>query len=577
MAPWEDRSDYNALATLAALRLKEALLVVPVRFGEEEPPDLEALCRAFLNALNFDYPGENGYGRKPWDPGHGGEGVELRTSREIDGETFDYQLRIARGRRAAYLLAGWSAAAGSPTWFARSLDAITLQEPEGAAPGLSGAQQSELGLFYNRAALSYFSRGMYETAAHWFQRAFDQTGDDPVLLQNVGHALENAGDFAGGRSRMEAHYGQFSENFDYGTRLARLRVLGGDVAAGLELFLELIEKGLKDEDELLAWLRLLNGGKHHEEALRSVQTWLARQPSLTVKRWQAQVLFSANRTAESLQQLEALLQENPQDMRVAFDLGGISQSIGKPRPGAEVVEPFLAGGNESTRALMILGESQMGRKHYREAKATFERASGVDPADEEIQDAVRRASALLGEGNNSGIRDPLDPVNIPEAVASALAVQQGRMPEDFAAGHPSVALLRATGWHFESGKPLRKTLHRRTQVLTPEGAQEYSTLEFPFDPLAERIYMNRVEVKDEDGRTIGVARVEDAYVRDEAGAEASHDKILHIQVPGVQPGCTVEWEVTIEDRVADEHFPFQRHLFNKVTPWPRKRYLSRGR
>ena len=140
------------------------------------------------------------------------------------------------------------------------------------------------------------------------------------------------------------------------------------------------------------------------------------------------------------------------------------------------------------------------------------------------------------------------------------------MPEDFGDGYPAAWLMRATGYHFEKGKPLRQTTHRRVKILTADGARDFSTVEFTFKPLSERIFMNRLEVRDASGKSIAKAKPSDAYVRDLDDGTASDEKVLHMQVAGVRPGTTVEWEVTREDLGTSDTFPFERHLFANGRP-----------
>jgi hypothetical protein len=88
--------------------------------------------------------------------------------------------------------------------------------------------------------------------------------------------------------------------------------------------------------------------------------------------------------------------------------------------------------------------------------------------------------------------------------------------------------------------------------------------------------MNRLEVKDAQGKTIAQASLNDAYVRDVEDDTASNEKVLHMQVAGVQPGTTVEWEITIEDRGSSDRFEFRRHLFANSLPVAREAVFVTG-
>lgn len=561
-ANWND-PDGNALMDFRAAREHEALVVLPLRF-DPEPPDLDALTRGLLATLDFQHTPEEELESQPWTPGHGGTGRELQTERDVDGNRFHYILRVARGKDSAHLIAGWAAVAkGDLDLVRRSLDAITLDVPQGAAPALKPARKKALGLLLNNAAISLLDRDEDEAAADWFFKGFEQA-NDPIMLGNVGEALECAKLYAAGRDRLAPYMDRFPNHHALGMHFARLQALSGEAEAGSATFLRLLEHGLKDEDKLLSWLTLLTGLEQYPPALRCAEAWVARHPSANVRRWQAQTYAASGDPSRAITLLEKLRQENPKDSKVALDLGRYYNDAGEHLKAATVAEELLLDGKESPRALVMLGWSQMGRKWYRDAKASFERAAKQQPDDTDIQDAIRSASAALGQGDNSGIKDPLEPIPLPPEVQSALAAHPA--PPAFGAGHPAAWLLRSIGYHFEKGKPLRRTIRRRVLVNTTEGAKEFSSVEVRFDPLGERIFMNRLEVKDPAGKTVAQASLHDAYVRDLDNDTASHDKVLHMQVAGVQPGTTVEWEVTIEDRGSSDSFSFRRHLFANSLP-----------
>jgi tetratricopeptide (TPR) repeat protein len=562
---WRTSNDAgrNALEDFCVTRSHEGMLVLPLRFNGE-PPDLDAISRGLLSTMNFQDVAEEDLEVKPWDPGHGGTGRELLAHREVDGVHYRYILRVARGKDSAHLVAGW---AGEPKGdfdlLRKSLDAITLETPSAPAPALNPEQKKALGLLLNQSGISLLNRNENEEAAKWFYKAFEQS-KDATLLGNAGDALERAEKYVAGRDLLTPHMKDFPANHYLGLRYARLQALSGNARAGAAAFVQLIEQGLQDEDDLLSWLTLLTTQEAYPQALDSAEAWVARHPTANARRWQAQVFGASGDAKGAVALLEKLHTENPKDTKVSLDLGRYLNDADEHTKAADLAQELLADGKESPRALMILGWSQMGRKWYRDAKTTFERALKKQPDDENIQDAIRRASAMLGQGDNSSIRDPLKLVAIPPSVASGMAALA--TPPDFGSGHSSAWLMRATGWHFEKGKPLRKTLHRRVKILNSEGARDFSSIEISFDPLNERVFMNRLEVKSADGTLMAKADVADAYVRDLDDSTATSEKLLHLQVAGVQPGCVVEWEITVEDRANSEVFPFQRFLFASGLP-----------
>ena len=555
----------NALMDFGAQRAYEALVVIPLRFDSGEPPDLEALAKGLLHTLDFSYSTNGDYVSKHLPQEDKTEALEITTQRKINGAEYSYVLRVIRGEHSAHLLAGWAEISqGDLGLVRRSLDAITVHAPRGEAASLNEEQKQALGIVLNEAGLSYFERKKFDKACQWWEAAFKTTLTDPVILENLGNALEKAEKYKEGRDQLAPYVSRFSRDFALATRYARLQWLSGDHEAACLSFRTAIDNGLEDEDELLSWLSLLTADKHAAEAAQCGEAWVARHPTVTARRWLAQVTFHSGKEKEALAMLEKLWTEHPEDKKVGYDLGSYYNDAGENVKAGALAEQLLKEDKESVRALMILGWSQMGQKWYRDAKATFEQAAKASPEDTDIQDSIRRASAMLGQGDNSAIREPIDPVTLPEAVAAAL--EKSTPPEDFGKGHSSAWVKRAAGWHFEKGQPLRKTVYRKVKIVTIEGAREFSSVDFLFDPLQERVFLNRLEVKDAGGQSVGTASVEDAYVRDYDDGTATHQKVLHIPVPGVKPGCTIEWAITTQDRFTSEAFSFERYLFSNTLP-----------
>ena len=71
---------------------------------------------------------------------------------------------------------------------------------------------------------------------------------------------------------------------------------------------------------------------------------------------------------------------------------------------------------------------------------------------------------------------------------------------------------------------------------------------------------------DAGGKLKSTGDISDCYITDEKSGIASDDKILNIQIPGVEAGCIVEWQATISSNGLNNTFPFTRHLFGSVKP-----------
>ncbi|MFN0078965.1 MAG: DUF3857 domain-containing protein [Prosthecobacter sp.] len=547
----------QALADFAALRPLEALLVIPVDLGEKAP-DLESLATALLGRLDIPYPSDEGWVAKPW-PCAWGDGLEITGSRTVDDTAYDYVLRVAMKDRLAHLHVGWvTKKKGDLARVRAALDAITLLPPQGQPPALQASQRQDAGLVFNDIGIALYKRDQFKAAAQWFKRGFEQTSKDAAILGNAADAMEQLGQFKEALQLLAPQMPSFPKSPTLHLRHAYILSGNNNNEAANAAFLQAISAGLKDENKTLDWLQHLNGKEQFALAAQSAEAWMKKFPGINSRRWHAQTVASAGDAKRGIQLFEELATEFPDDRRVSYDLGEALNDADEHARAAVVAEKLLADGKEAPRALMILGWSQMGRKWYREAKLTFEKVAKKDPENETVQDAVRRASAMLGQGSNSDIKTPVEAVALPAVVQQALTAHPAA--KDYGSDQPYAWLLTAKGYHFDPAKPMRHTWHRRAHIYTTEGANDLSSIEFAFDPLSERIFINRVEVRDETGKIIGSAPG-DAYVMDIDNGSASHRKKLHFQIPGLRPGCTVEYEVSTEDFGKTETFTFERKLF----------------
>ncbi|HCN28257.1 MAG TPA: hypothetical protein DIT64_05660 [Verrucomicrobiales bacterium] len=555
---WGVEGHEQTLADFAALRPLEAFIVLPVNLGPEPPP-LEAAASGLLDRFGIPFPSDDWPARK-W-PNAWGEGIEITGVRSLEDGDYSYRMRVAARGPVALLIAGWHAVKnGDPEMVRKAVDGVVLLPGEpGEIPGLEESQRSQYGLVCNDIGIWHHQRQQTGKAAEWFWRGFQQTQKDPTILGNALDAWQQTGRAAEALEKAGEHIKKFPAHVN--TQLSHARLLcdlGHDDEAA-DAFAAALKAGVKDPDAVLRWLQYLNGAEKYALAEKTAAAWMEQSGNLDSRRWHAQTVASNGGKARAIQLFEKMVEEHPEDRRLLYELAETRNDAAEYLQAAELAQGILKDTPDSARAWMILGWSQMGRKWYREAKESFEKALEKQPDSEDIQQALRRASAMLGQGSNSDIKTPIEPVALPEELREML--EKNPPAAGHAAGQPVAWLLSATGYHFEKDKPLRTTWHVRVKLRDSEGVSRFSSVEHNFDPLGSRVFINSVEVRDEEGRVIASA-AGDAYVMDVDNGMGTHDKKLHFQIPGLRPGCVVEYVISQESRYKAETFEFNRHLFS---------------
>ena len=150
----------------------------------------------------------------------------------------------------------------------------------------------------------------------------------------------------------------------------------------------------------------------------------------------------------------------------------------------------------------------MGLKQYAEAKTAFETGLKRSPNDKDCTEGLGYASAALGEGNNTAVKDPIDPIPLPMAIVK-LPTPPTPAKETLDR-YDGYYINRTNAISFVAKRELRSTQYRQVKVLTQRGVEMFSTLQQEFDPLAEAIFVNKVEVRDESGKVVGTGKPSDS-------------------------------------------------------------------
>ena len=115
-------------------------------------------------------------------------------------------------------------------------------------------------------------------------------------------------------------------------------------------------------------------------------------------------------------------------------------------------------------------------------------------------------------------------------------------------------------------------------MLDASGVGRYSTIQVPFDPVGEQIYVNSLRVTDAKGNEVAAGKTSDYYVIDGArGQRTTQAKMLNIPVPGLQPGHTIELVLTRRDLSPPAEFPYTSFVFSSDVPVLSASFISGSR
>ena len=567
------------------LNFNGSTLVVPLDLRGHEFDD-EILAAGMMSSVGIEYPGQV---RRVGEVAMGtAKGVEYRVEFDFQGNKLEYLIRILRNGDAACMVAAWvsnpKSAEQSEERLKTMVNCVEFREPDpDAALGeehLTEPQRKARAVILNDCALEFFNRSNFATAAEVFRVAAQTDRKNLVISENLVEALERQGRYDEALAVFDEAEDVLGENPAWRACEARLLHTAGRSKQAVEKFAALFADGFKNEDDLLTYLTALVQLSRPEDAVSAVDAFIkGTEPSVRVRRWRAQVLTEAGKTSEALDEYRQLYKEHPDNGELLDDMVEALLTENEGNEALQFVE-LLEKSGTSTKARVhyLRGRAYLEKDDYRKAKEQFEIAKKEAPFDQYVEEGLMLASAGLGQGDNSLVPTPIEPVAIPDALAAVLFADPVKNPgNDSNEGYNSQVLSTVTGYFFQEGQPVRKTIHRKLRVSNQAGVRENATLQFSFDPVYESIFVNRLEVFDLAGERVATGQSDNYYVSGaNAGDLATSERILHVPVPGLKAGYTLEFEVTTANKASSEAFPFERRAFFATVPTAVQAVFVRG-
>ncbi len=503
--------------------------------------------------------------REPVEMG-GLTGEALTIKDEADGTEYVNHLRVLRRGEFVYLLNVYypepsTVGAGIASEF---FTRIEFFEPVGEVDREAFDDRLNLlhGNFFNDVGLEFYGAKSYTEAGNYFWLAFEHGFDNPRYLDNFVEAAARSNQRKVAFEKLETHADRFPEHLDLTANHAWLLSLYDRGEEAMEKYQPLFENGLRDEDHLYIYVDLLEEAGRVGDAVAFVATYRAGGDQPDFIGLQSRLLSADGKIDEAIALLEA--QPRPYEYRIAESLAYRYWEAEKHDTAISIVDDLIGQGYLSAETFGLKGRIEFDRDQFEQAKTAFEIALGYSPQNERLQEYLAASSSHLGQGSNSSLKRELPPVSLPSKLATHPNVWTG---EKAPKGVSAYYLHRATAIHFVTDKEYRVTNHSSIKVIDAAGVERFSTIVYEFNPLSEEIYVNRLEVYNEEGKLVSKGKVDDYYVTDAADdGQADEEKALNIPVSGLRPGSRVELQVTRRYRSAPERLPFRNYYFSGRDP-----------
>jgi len=545
----------------------DAFVVIPLALGNHDP-DLDALTSAFLARYGTQYPGDAILDQK--DVRHGPlKGYSLLFTRTNMSGDLRNRAEILKGNGLAYMLIA-STKDTDDAADARMAEVLTHVQFDPSPPPpdlkyLTTREKKARADIFNSIGLAYYREKEYDKAFEYCKEARTQARETTIFAQNATDALIQTGRYREALDDLRGFLGSAEPPDKLRLRLAFLKSQTGNVDGALTDYAAAFDDGTRDDDYFSLYIDLLSKSKQHDTAIARTIDYLNQNDTPRIQMLLAGAYEQAGQIQNAVDVLTKQQQKYPEDNELGIMLAETFIRAGRYAEALDQCTKLCAGDQGTSTTYFLKGRAEYGLKHYREAKASLEAALEREPSDTELKAFLDQVSGMLGEGSNSALEDPIDPVAIPTSVLALPAAGVSDIKETGTFG--GYYKTYATGIEYQKGSEFKTTEKRVIEVLDESGVTAFSSFEIPFDPLSEEIYINELVVRDPSGAVITTGSVSDYYVMDDTSSgQATQNKVVHIPVSGLRPGCEITLTLTRRDIGSADGFDFTTHTFSKAFP-----------
>jgi len=530
------------------------------RLGDFDPPiDYIARASCDLHQISFDNAtkvlhSSNGViGTCTFEMSHERQGIALSGF---------YKVLLRPG--FVYLLRAETAVPAEIQTLEALSNQIHLDENfTGSAVVLNDEAKKSHKLLLNQIGIQYDNGRQFAEAAAYFAKAFDYS-PDTLVLNNLVNAFEMTGNYGDALTIVRRGLELWPNQVALLATQAKLQVQLNDPAGALATFHGLFATDYRDDDSFHQYLLLLQKQGKSDDAIAAATAYLVKADSEPIGIDLALLYDNKGQCDWATELLRTRWAKEPGNVRVGTNLAMLLIEGRHFDEAAKLAQQLISAGSGDSDLYLLLGEAQFGLTWYRQAKESFEAGQKKAPDSAVFKKWIDLSSAKLGEGDNSAIKSPIEPVEIP-----------WRLLNDDPA-HPLPAVdTTQDAWYvrrinaisFVPKDHLKTSDYRWVQVLNQHGVESFSKLEFPFDSLSERIYLNKLEVRDEQGKVVATTDVSHCFVTDENQAEShSFRRVLNVPVEGLKANDTLELLVTREEISPPAQMQYTFELFGAAYP-----------
>ncbi len=523
------RPDRDAWALVAALP----------KVGEVPPGALAAAARALVN-FNENSESVDGEQRATLA---GATGCATRFVRLGESQRFTMQCRAAVLGGQVVLAVAYQT--DSPDGESPELTEL-LDNIAPAAETPSATHAPAVAVAAEAIAEWLGTHGHQIEALPWAKAAADAAPDDLARQRRVLLYCGWTGRWDEGLAWYDAHATVLDTTMDLAVFRAWLQGNTSATAAAIAGYEQLFDRGLDSDDDFNDLLRLYRQDADRQRALAAFVRWPLLGERRAGQRLHARVQREAGQTDAATAWISELVRRAPDDEGLRTLLLDHLLFADQNAAAQEATVAATARLPAAARLWYLRGVAEHRLGRYQEALTSLRRSRDLDPTDDEAKRWHEAVQGDLGRGDASALSRQLQPVSWSCSATPAAPV--GEPPG-------GAYLLREELLAWDPVEGLRQTSRRVVQITDRSACDRFASLQFSFRSEWEDLRIVQVRVTGPDGRSDDVLRLEDCYVLDDRSRGLDdRGKVANVPVPGLRPGCILDFTTTRRERAATAPF-----------------------
>jgi len=563
---WSDLEDDYSYADSGFLGIEGYGAVVMPVCWEGSRPTQQALLEIFMERFGEDYP--SAFVRSETEVRKGdATGTYLIGNEPVDGEDYTYHFWVVANDTCAYTFAAWGPAAEKDT--ASDLQALWRRFEFKGSPtvlndGGSEKEQTINAFFLNQIGMHYFDARSYREAFRFLSQATDLDDDESTYVMNALRVLAEIDAYQEAYDWLQPRIANYGDDIDVRSWDAWLAYQTDDPDKAVRVYDELFSAGYREDDEFALYAGMLADRDEWDKIEADLAKYAADGMTEKLQQLQADLFTRRGRYDEALAILDEMMTGRPFNADLVYSKIEVYDEMEQAAEVLRLAELLIEKNYRSLESYFYKGYAEYQLNSYIKSRESFNAALKYSPTNTIVQEYLDSINNILGEGENASISEPLQAVALPETMQSLV---QDVSHVETIDGYGAYFINRITGYAFDGSETLSKTHTQQIKIQDEQGIEQFSTLEFNFDPAYEQLYVNSLVVRDEAGDIIAEGDPSAYYVTSTVdGYEASTEKTAHLPVPSLAPGVVIEVVVTKSVGVEKDEFPLDIHYLSASRP-----------